>query len=74
MVMNLLFLLLGPTSVAGVDPKIANLGPKMAKHDKLVKVPKWLKNGPKWSKIVNISIFDYLETFLVHLDNLLPLW
>ena len=36
-------LLCGPPSMTWVSPKKANLGPKMAEHDRLFNVPMWFK-------------------------------
>ena len=47
-----LFLLWGPLFMTGDGPKMVHFGPKMAKHGRLVNVPKWSKRvqkGPKWS-------------------------
>ena len=46
-----LFLLWGPPFMTGDGPKMVHFGPKMAKHGRLVNVPKWSKRvqkGPKW--------------------------
>ena len=46
------FLLGGPPLMTGDGPKMVHFGPKMAKHTRLVNVPKWSKRvqkGPKWS-------------------------
>ena len=39
-----LFLLLGPPFMTGDGPKMVHFGPKMAKHGRLVNVPKWSKS------------------------------
>ena len=38
-----LFLLWGPTFMTGDGPKMVHFRPKMAKHGRLVIVPKWSK-------------------------------
>ena len=57
LVMNL-FLLCGPPSMVWVSPKKANLGPKMAEHNKLFNVPMWFKkvqNGqPNYETMKNV--------------------
>ena len=56
-----LFLLWGPPIMTGDGPKITYFGPKLAKHVKLVIVPKWSKRvqkGPKWSTQVFFTIWD----------------
>ena len=55
-------------------PKMVPFGPKMAKHDRLVNVPKWPKRverGPKWSSQVFLIIWDPFGpmTFLPHMDK-----
>ena len=45
------FLLWGPPFMTEDGPKIVHFGPKVAKHGRLVNVPKWSKRvlkGPKW--------------------------
>ena len=70
-----LFLLLGPPFMTGDGPKMVHFGPKMAKHGRLVNVPKWSKRvqkGPKGSKMANLSVFDHLGPFWAHLDPFGP--
>ena len=46
-----LFLLWGPSLMTGDGLKMFHFGPKMAKHGRLVNVPKWserVQKGPKW--------------------------
>ena len=38
-----MFLLLVPLVMTEDGPKMVHFGPKMAKHDRLVSVPKWSK-------------------------------
>ena len=47
----------------------------MAKHGRLVKVPKWsegVQRGPKGSEMVNIDFFYNLGLFWAHLDTFGP--
>ena len=56
-----LFLLWGPSFMTGGGPKMVHFGPKLAKHSRLVKVPKWSKSvqkGPKWSTQVFLTIWE----------------
>ena len=72
LVMNLFFLLWGPTFTTGNDPKMVHFGPKIAKHGRLVNVPKWFKRvqkGPKWSTKVFLTIWD---PFWAHLNPFGP--
>ena len=69
-----LFLLWGPPIMTGDGPKMVHFGPKMAKHGRLVNVPKWPKRverGPKWSSQVFLIIWDPFGpmTFLPHMDK-----
>ena len=58
------FLLWGPLFMTGDGPKMVHLGSKLAKHGRLF-------NVPKWSKMVNPSVFDHLGPLWAHLD---PFW
>ena len=46
-------------------PKMVNFGPKLAKHGRLVNVPKWSKR----SQIGNPSVFDHFLPFWALLDS-----
>ena len=67
--MSLIFTL-GPTTHDWGWLKMVHFGPKMAKHGRLVNevVPK----GPKGTKMVNRSVFDYLGPFWAYLDPFGP--
>ena len=69
------FVLWGPPFMTGDGPKMIPIGPKMAKHGRLVNVPKWPKRverGPKWSSQVFLIIWDPFGpmTFLPHMDKI----
>ena len=66
-----LFLLWGPPFMTGDGPKMVHFGPKMAKHGRLVIVPK-VQKGPKGTKMANLSVFDHLGPFWAHLDPFGP--
>ena len=51
-----LFLLWGAPFMTGDGPKMVHFGPKLAKHGRLVNVPK----GPKGTIMVNPSVVDHL--------------
>ena len=50
------FLLWDPLFMTGDGPKMVHFGPKLAKHGRLVNVPK----GPKGTIMVNPSVVDHL--------------
>ena len=47
-----LFLLWGPLFMTGNGPKKVHFGPKLAKHGRLVNVPKWSKGSKRELRIV----------------------
>ena len=51
--------------MTGDGSKMVHFKPKMAKHGRLVKV---VQNGPKGTKMANLSVFDHLGPFWVHLS------
>ena len=66
------FLCLGPLFMTWDGPKMVHFGTKMAKHGRLVNAPKWSKRGSKGNKVVNLSVFDHLKPFWVHLNPFGP--
>ena len=44
----------------------------MAKHSRLVNLPKWSKGVQKGSKMINLDVFDKLGLFQTHLDTFGP--
>ena len=62
------FLLWGPPFMTGDVPKMVQFGPKTAKHDRLVNVPKWFKRVQKRPKL-SLTIWEPLGTIWALLDH-----
>ena len=61
--------------MTGDVPKMVPFGPKMAKHGRLVNVPKRSKRvekGSKGTKMDNLSVFDHLGPFWTQVDPVGP--
>ena len=45
---------------------------KMAKHGRLVNIPKWCQRSPKGSEMANLDVFDHLGPVWARLDPFGP--